>query len=175
MSKNTNVPAYLSLVAQLLATCDEIGAAPLRAGTTSTLPENSGYCFLRFGDANSAALIIPKSTASVKLCDIHIDASDTDGWVDLRKANGRVMGHIDPASVSDWSDLITRLVGASKRPTVRASKGASAPASQADMSAFLATLQGLGSGAKPVASPAPVQAPVVTDDEEFEDDMVVDA
>jgi len=145
MSKNTaTVPAYLQLVAQLLAACDEVGATPVRASQPSTLPENSGYCFLRFGDANSAALIIPKSAASVKLCDIHIDASEADGWVPLRKPNGRVMGHIDAASVTDWKQIIGLLVGASKRPTVRASKAASQATPVADMDAFLAKLQQLG-------------------------------
>lgn len=154
MSKNTIVPAYLQLVATLLKTCDEVGAVPVRSSHPSTLPENSGYCFLRFGDANSAALIIPKSAAAVKLCDSHVDMSDVDGWVDLRKANGRVMGHIDAASVTDWKEIIGRLVGASKRPTVRASKAASQAPVEQDMSAFLATLQSLGQP-KPAPQPDP--------------------
>lgn len=144
MSKNTTIPAYLVLVSQLLETCEEMGVEPIRSSHPSTLPENTGYCFLRFGDANAAALIIPKSNTAVKLCDIHIELVEVDGWVDLRKANGRVMGHIDPAAVTDWKEIITGLFGASKRPTVRASKAASQATPAQDMTAFLAKLQTLG-------------------------------
>lgn len=164
MSKNTTVPAYLVLVAQLLETCEEIGAVPLRSSHPSTLPENTGYCFLRFGDANSAALIIPKSAAAVKLCDIHILLEEVDGWVDLRKPNGRVMGHIDVASVTDWKSIITGLVGASKRPTVRASKAASSAPVVQDMAAFMAKLQSLGQP-KAVEAPVPASEPALTSEE----------
>ena len=177
MSKTT-VPAYLALVVQLLEMCEEIGAVPLRAGTVSTLPENTGYCFLRFGDQHSAALIIPKSVTTMKLCDIHIDLEEVDGWVPLRKPNGRVMGHIDVAQVTDWKYLVESLIGASKRPTVRKSAAASQATPAQDMSSLLAKLQSLGQP-KPVAPL--VSLPVIQDTasepdtEEFPEDMAIEA
>lgn len=154
MSKNSTVPAYLVLVAQLLEQCSDVGVEPIRAATPSTLPENKGYVFLRFGSDQAAALIIPKATAEVKLCDIHVDCSDLPGWVPLKKENGRVMGHIAPAT-ADLKQIVERLIGASKRPVKRAS----AAASQAtpDMDSFLATLATLG---KPKAAQAPASQPV---------------
>ena len=149
MSNNSTVPAYLNLVAHILATCEELGAEPTRAATPSTLPENKGYVFVRFGEG-AAAAIIPKSTGQVKLIDVHVDLSDLPGWVPLTKPNGRVIGRID-ASTADWSQILPRLMGASKRPVQRASGTASSQT--ADMSAFLAKLQTMGKPKAPVSGP----------------------
>jgi len=158
MSNTTTVPAYLNLVAHILETCTELGTEPTRAATTSTLPENKGYVFVRFGE-DAAAAIIPKSTGAVKLIDVHVDLSDLSCWVPLTKPNGRVLGRID-AALADWTVILPRLMGASKRAVLRASGQASAPA---DMSGFLAKLATLG---KPKAAPV-VQEPVLpTDDSE---------
>jgi hypothetical protein len=164
MSKNTTVPAYLALVAQLLETCDELGLVPSREETVSTLPENTGYCFLRFGDKSSASLIIPKSIGTMKLCDIHIDLEEVEGWVELKRPNGRVMGHIDASQVTDWKYLVESLNGASKRPTKRASSTASSATPSADMSSLLAKLGMLG---KPKAKAPLISLPVI-EDEVFE-------
>ena len=164
-NKNTVVPAYLSLVATILETCEALQCEPTRAGTTSSLPENKGYVFVRFGE-DAAAIIVPKSTGTVKLIDSHVDLSDMDCWVPLTKENGRVLGRID-ASKADWSAIVSRLLGASKRPIARASKGASQQT--ADMSAFLAKLQTMGK-AKPASGPTG-PAPVVEEAELLEDDL----
>ena len=146
MSNKSTVPAYLALVASILEECTEIGAEPTRAGTSSTLPENKGYVFVRFGE-DAAAVIVHKSTGAVKLIDSHVDLSDLPCWVPLTKPNGRVLGRID-AALADWSQILPRLVGASKRPVARASGSASSQ--PADMTAFLAKLATLG---KPKAQP----------------------
>lgn len=172
-NKNTAVPAYLTLVASILAQCEELGAEPIRASTPSSLPENKGYVFVRFGSEDAAAVIIPKSTGTVKLCDSHVDMSDLACWVPLTKENGRVLGRID-AATADWSAVITRLFGASKRPVKRAS--AQTPGEPQDMQAFLAKLQTMG---KPKgASPAPVVQPTeetAADDSELEGEELLDA
>ncbi len=154
MSNATTVPAYLNLVAHILETCTELGVEPIRAATTSTLPENKGYVFIRFGTEDAAAIIVPKSTGTVKLCDSHVDLSDMSCWVPLTKANGRVLGRIDAAS-ADWAAILPRLFGASKRPVQRASGQASSQT--ADMSAFLAKLQTMG---KPAAASQATVDPV---------------
>lgn len=165
MSKNTTVPAYLVLVAKLLETCDRLNVVPLRAGTTSTLPENAGWCFLRFGTDDAPAILVSKGTGKVHVHS-HVDLSDQESWIELTKYNGRVIGHID-ASLADWDTIVARLPDASKRPIKRASKAAS---TTADMSEFLAKLQTLGQ-AKAPASPAPVQAPVEETIQESEEEM----
>lgn len=171
MSKNTTVPAYLVLVAKLLESCDRLGITPLRAGTTSTLPENEGWCFLRFGSDDAPAILVQKGKGKVNVHS-HVDFSDQASWVELTKYNGRIIGHID-ASLADWDTILARLPDASKRPIKRASKAAS---QQADMSAFLATLAGLGTGVKP-ATPAPVEPLALgceeepADEEEFGEDL----
>ena len=167
MSKNTTVPSYLVLVAKLLETCDRLGIAPLRAGTTSTLPENNGWCFLRFGSDDAPSILISKSVTKVAVHS-HIDLSDMECWVELTKYNGRVIGHID-ASLADWDTILARLPDASKRPIKRASK---ATVSTSDMGEFLAKLQTLGQAKAPV-SPAtpeatPVQETVTPEEEQFE-------
>ena len=158
MSKNTTVPSYISLVATLLEECDRAGLVPTRDDSTrSTLPENTGYVFLRFGDKSAASLIIPKCIGGMtKLCDIHLEVSDLAGWVELKRPNGRVMGHIDANAVSDWSAIIGRLSGASKRPIKRASQGASQAPVVQEVEAFMARLKTLGSGKPVVSSPAPI-------------------
>ncbi len=163
MSNTTTVPAYLSLVAHILETCTELGTEPTRAATTSTLPENKGYVFVRFGE-DAAAAIIPKSTGAVKLIDSHVDLSDLPCWVPLTKPNGRVLGRID-AALADWTVILPRLMGASKRPVLRASGNASqAPA---DMSGFLAKLATLGKPkAAPVSEPAIDVGSFLADDSE---------
>jgi hypothetical protein len=140
-NKNTAVPAYLVLVAAILEKCEELGIEPVRSAAPSTLPENKGYVFVRFGSDDAAAVIIPKSTGTVKLCDVHVDMSDLACWVPLAKANGRVLGRID-ASTADWAEVLTRLFGASKRPIKRASQAASG--GTVDMTAFVAKLKTLG-------------------------------
>jgi hypothetical protein len=162
MSNATTVPAYLNLVASILELCTELGVEPIRAATTSTLPENKGYVFVRFGSADAAAIIIPKSTGAVKLIDVHVDLSDMACWVPLAKPNGRVLGRID-AALATWADILPRLFGASKRPVQRASQAASS--TTADMSAFLAKLQTMG---KPKAQPVELQ--VVDSEEEYMED-----
>lgn len=166
-NQKTAVPAYLSLVARCLELCEEMGQEPVRAGTTSTLPENKNYVFVRFGSDDAAALIIPKSVGEVKACDIHIDLSGEVGWLPLSKPNGRVMGRID-LSVADLSVVLLALVGASKRPVKRGGKAAaSGTASQADMDAFLAKLQTMGKPKQPAASEP---TPVPTVEETFEEE-----
>jgi len=169
MSKNTTVPAYLVLVAKLLETCDRLGLAPLRADTTSSLPENAGWCFLRFGDENAPAILVGKNASKVSVHS-HVDFSDLVGWVELTKYNGRIIGHID-ASLADWDTIVARLPSASKRAIKRASQAASSPA---DMGAFLATLKTLGSGSAPTSqatvSPTVEEAPAeeqMSADEDF--------
>lgn len=166
MSKNTTVPAYLVLVSQLLETCDRLGLAPLRAGTTSTLPENNGWCFLRFGSDDAPSILISKSVTKVAVHS-HIDLSDMACWVELTKYNGRVIGHID-ASLADWDQIVARLPNASKRDIKRASKAASATP---DMSAFLATLVAKGTGKAPATPEAPVEETAVTEMEQADEDF----
>lgn len=163
MSKTTTTaPAYMTLIAALLETCDELGLAPVRAETPSTLPENKGFVFLRFGHANAAALIVPKASAQVKLCDIHIDCSDLPGWVDLKRPNGRVMGHVD-ASQADWMSILMRLSGAEKRAIARSSGKASASES---LDSLTATLKTLGTGKKPASQQEEPEVLHVTEAEE---------
>ena len=150
--KNT-APSYLTLIASLLEACDKLGYTPTREATTSTLPENAGWCFLRFGDKSAAALIISKTG---RVCDVHVDASDLEGWMDLSRPNGRVMGHIDQNLVKDWAPLLTRLSGASKRAIKRASSVASQATLDQNVAGLLARLQTLGKGTPAVASPAPI-------------------
>lgn len=149
MSKSNTVPAYLTVVAAVLEKCEELGVEPVRSSHPSTLPENRGYVFVRFGSDDAAAVIIPKSVAAVKVMDSHVDLSDLPCWVPLPKANGRVLGRID-ASLVDWGTVIPRLVGASKRPIKRA-PGAAASQETADMDSFLAKLQTMG---RPKATPS---------------------
>lgn len=146
------IPAYLTLVARILELCEEMGQEPVRAGTASTLPENKNYVFVRFGSDDAAALIVPKAAGAVKLCDIHVDLSTEPGWVPLTKPNGRVLGRVD-LSVADLSSVLIALVGASKRPVKRGGKASQAPASQADMDAFLAKLQQMGKAKAPASEP----------------------
>lgn len=147
----STAPAYLNLVHQLLTVCTAMGVEPVRASTPSTLPENKGYVFLRFGADDAAALIIPKSTAAVKMCDSHIEVPADLGGAPLKKPNGRVICHVDAAR-ADWESVITLLMGAQKRAVARPSKGASAAnTSLAEMTAKLQTL-GKPAVQTPVAS-----------------------
>jgi hypothetical protein len=170
MSKNTTVPSYLVLVSQLLDTCDRLGLTPQRADITATrfssLPENEGWCFLRFGtDENAPAILIGKNKGVLRVHS-HVDFSDLPGWIELTKYNGRVIGHID-ASLADWDKIVARLPEASKRPIKRASK---ATVEAPDMSAFLATLAAKGTGKAP-ASPTTPEAPAVEEMEQVEEDF----
>lgn len=160
MSKNTTLPAYLVLVQQLLETCDRLDLQPLRADTDSTLPENSGWCFLRFGNDSAPAIIVGKGVSKVNVHS-HVDYSDLECWIELTKSNGRVIGHID-AATADWDEIVSRLPGASKRAIKRASKAASV---KTDMSAFIAKLATLGT-----AKPAPEPETVTVPEDAFGDD-----
>jgi hypothetical protein len=66
------------------------------------------------------------------------------------------MGHIDANAVSDWSEIVTRLSGASKRAIKRASGSASQAPVKQEVEAFMARLKTLGSGKIVPASPAPI-------------------
>jgi hypothetical protein len=172
MSKNTKslVPAYLVLVKSLLESCERLGLVPLRTqnpdgtyNTVSTLPENGGNCFLRFGDENAPAIIVPKGVNSVPVCHSHIDLADMECWRPIPKYNGRVVCHIDSAT-ADWDAIIALLPAAAKRPIARAKKVA---AEQPDMSSFLATLGTLGNAKAPASE---TETPVSTETEDFSDD-----
>ena len=159
MSKTKNAPAYLALVVDILERAVALGLDVQREmGTTSTLPENKQFCFVRVG-GGTAALIVPKHADEVKWCDSHIDWAGNAGYVPLEKANGKVICRIDP-SETDLDLFLTALSGASQR-----AKKASSKAASQEMSALIAKLQSLG---LPAASPAPVETP---DAEETEEDF----
>ena len=154
MSKSKNVPAYLTLVVDILTRADALGLTVERdMSNVSTLPENSGFVFVRV-DGGTAACIIPKQADSVKWCDSHIDWEGEAGYVDHRGGGGAVQCRIDP-SETDLDAYLKRLSGAKKADR----KGASKKASQADMASLLAKLQTLGVKAPAAAQPAASQTP----------------
>jgi len=112
----TTTKSYVTFTAALIAKCTELGLSPLRDMTTeSTLPENAGWAFLRFGDNNSAALIVPKSVTRMGNCHVHIDCASSPGVVPLPKKNGRVICHHTPDLELLMKHVVPRLPGASKR------------------------------------------------------------
>ncbi len=112
-----SAPLYVQLAQAIMLACQERGLQPQTDDQTETgFPQNKGYFFVRFGQGLTAALIVPKSVAKVGLCDSHVDLSGLDGYVPLRKENGKVLCHFDP-SVGDVTQVIERLIGASKRDT----------------------------------------------------------
>lgn len=157
MSNNKSVPAYLSLVLELIATAESLGLAVDRdPGTVSTVPENRGYCFVRIG-GGSAALIIPKQTDKVMWCDSHIDWSGEKGYVPLPKPNGKVICRINPAE-ADLGSFLQALAGASVRASRRASRAASPEASDAAVTELVARLRASLPGEAAASSTHPVPA-----------------
>lgn len=148
MSKNKNVPAYLALVMMVLETAEAEGLSIERdMDTTSTLPENKGFCFV-FVDGGTAGWIIPKHADRVKWTDSHLDWEGKDGYVPHPSGdNGTVVCRIDPVKV-DLGAFLKGLSGASRRDKKAASKGAS----KESLDAFKAKLQALG---LPKAAPTP--------------------
>lgn len=167
MSKSKNVPAYLTLVVDILTRADALGLTVERdMSTVSTLPENRGFVFVRV-DGGTAACIIPKQADSVKWCDSHIDWEGEAGYVDHRGGGGAVQCRIDP-SETDLDAYLKRLSGARKADRKAASKAAS----QADMASLLAKLQTLGVKAQPAASQTPpAPAPTPTEEVLTEEDV----
>lgn len=137
MSKNKSVPAYLSLVLNVLTRGKKLGVSvPRDMSTKSTLPENNGFCFVSV-DGGDACLIIPKHAKKVMWCDLHIDWAGKAGYIEAVDSRGAVVCQIDPSEV-DLDLLLTSLSGAD-RPS---KKGASKSASMAT-SEMIALLQGL--------------------------------
>lgn len=110
--------AYINFTRALINACTEMGLAPLRSDTPSTLPENNGWCFLRFGHDQAAALIIPKSVLRMGNCHVHIDMQGTPGHIPLPKRNGRVICHYEPSLELIIKHLLPRLPGAEKRASL---------------------------------------------------------
>ncbi len=125
VTTSKSVPAYVSFCAAIIAECQAQGLDPLRDATESGLPQNEGYCFLRFQEGG-AALIVPKSKNRMAPCHSHVDLSGVEGFIPLPRKNGRVICHFE----SDLGLLATVLpffVGASKRaslPPVRKTQSA---------------------------------------------------
>lgn len=171
MSKNKSVPAYLHLVLDIISRAQKLGLTVERdMDNSSTLPENGGYCFVRV-NGGAAALIIPKHAAVVKWCDSHIDWEGEEGYEPHPKGTyGAVLCRINPAE-TDLDAYLTRLAGASKA----ASKRASGKASQQALDAMTAALKALGMPASPATPSTPVGPTVGDLVEDLEDDLEINA
>lgn len=106
---------YVQFCAALVQECADLGLpAPLAADTETGLPQNEGYCFLRFSEGG-AAIIIPKGKTRMAPVHSHVDLSAFPGFIPLPKKNGRVICHF-AADVGLLSATLQLFVGASKRP-----------------------------------------------------------
>lgn len=138
MSTTKTAPLYVQFAQQLKQKCAEMGLSPLTADTETGFPQNEGWFFVRFGDQNSAALIVPKSKGRMGNCHSHIDLSDVPGYIPLPKKNGRVVCHYSADVDLIAKHVLPRLPGASKRPIATPVKAT--PAAPVDLSAGQAEL-----------------------------------
>lgn len=117
---------YVQFCHALIKFCEDQGLAPLRAETESGLPQNEGWCFLRFSEGG-AALIIPKGKTRMGNLHSHVDLSGHEGFIPLPKKNGKVICHFAP-DLEKVKKVVPMFVGAAKRataaPTPRATQGA---------------------------------------------------
>lgn len=163
MSKTKTVPAYLTLVLNVLTRAQKLGLSVERdLSTRSTLPENSGHCFVRV-DGGTAALIVPKHAGEVTWCDSHIDWKGERGYMPHPTGdNGAVSCRIDP-SEADLDLLLTRLSGAQKASRKAGSKAASQATEE-----MIALLKTIGIPVDPEQD----SEPVPTDEEEMQGEFL---
>jgi len=172
MSKNKNVPAYLSLVLDILTRAQALGLEIERDfDTDSTLPEPAkGYVHVFVGGGD-AAMIIPKHSGEVKWCDSHIDWEGNAGYEDHRGGGGAVVCRVIPSEL-DLDAYLTALSGASRQKRKGSKK--SSKAALEEMKAKLLSL-GLSPASEP-ASQEP-EAAYPAEDLEFpaDDEVVAEA
>lgn len=122
--------SYVQFCTKVLAAAKAQGLQPITADTESGLPQNDGWCFLRFAP-DGAALIIPKGKTRMGNLHSHVDLTGKDGYVALPKKNGKVICHFAP-DADKVTAVLSAFVGAAKRPTA-------APVSKVASSATVAT------------------------------------
>lgn len=108
--------SYVQFCQKVLAAAKAQGLQPITADTESGLPQNDGWCFLRFAP-DGAALIIPKGKTRMGNCHSHVDLSGKDGFVALPKKNGKVICHFE-SDADKVSKVLSAFVGAAKRATL---------------------------------------------------------
>jgi hypothetical protein len=155
--------AYVQYAQVLHSMIEDLGLPPpVHADTETGFPQNEGWFFVRWGNSESAALIVPKAKRGMRSLHSHLDLSGHDGFIPLPAKNGRVVCHFE-SDLSKVRKVLHLFVSASKRaiaPPVRRLSAVSLPASVSrPVSGQDAT----------AASQAPIAQPVTTSPDYSED------